>query len=258
MLIDPRSAMILTCPNCAKRYQIADGTIGSAGRTVRCAACGHGWHQAAPAEEPERAAVAPLPDPLPPPPDREADPQPPAAGPTPPPSWAEPPPRAARARAADPDDRPAARFAPERRARRNPEPFWNAAAIVIALILIALILMTKPGGIGGVDLGKHIEPVYQGTALRIAAYEPIWGRVVDGRNLLTVNGRIENPARRELPVPPLRARLRDAEGTLLASWTSPAPLAELPAGSAIGFDTAAIDAPAGAATVEVELSTPRD
>ncbi|MEM8615956.1 MAG: MJ0042-type zinc finger domain-containing protein [Pseudomonadota bacterium] len=35
--------MILTCPECETQYFADDATIGSAGRTVKCAACGHEW-----------------------------------------------------------------------------------------------------------------------------------------------------------------------------------------------------------------------
>ena len=35
--------MILTCPNCETQYFAQDSTIGEAGRTVKCAACGHSW-----------------------------------------------------------------------------------------------------------------------------------------------------------------------------------------------------------------------
>ncbi len=261
MLIGRDPDMILTCPACAKRYLIADNAIGPAGRTVRCAACGHGWHQPPPLEQAERDLVAPPPPETAPAPAAAPAREPIVAPPPPPPSWTEPQRPAAvspRTPPADLDYRPPSRFAEERAPRRNPERLWTAAAILVALALLALILMIRPGGVAGVDLGKPIEPVYQGTALRIAAYEPIWGRIVDGRTVLTVNGRIENPARREVPVPAIRARLRDGEGTLVAAWTAPAPLAELPAGSTIAFDTAAIDVPAQARTVEIELSTPRD
>lgn len=37
--------MILNCPSCDAKYQIAEGAIGANGRNVRCAACGHYWFQ---------------------------------------------------------------------------------------------------------------------------------------------------------------------------------------------------------------------
>lgn len=239
--------MILTCPNCAKRYLVADNAIGPAGRTVRCAACGQGWHQPPPEEVPDRDLVETPPPP--PPPVR--------ANPPPPPSWVEPP-RATEPAPAMAEPPAPTRFEPERRGRRNPEPLWTAAAAVVASALLALTAMLRPGGFAGVDLGRGLVHVETGTALRLQAYEPVWGRVLDGRNLLTVNGRIENPARQALPIPPLHAEIRNADGQLLVAWTSPAPLDELPGGAAISFDTSAVDVPAHAATVDIEFRTPRD
>lgn len=42
--------MILNCPSCSAKYQIADGAIPAHGRNVRCAACGHFWFQKPEAE----------------------------------------------------------------------------------------------------------------------------------------------------------------------------------------------------------------
>jgi predicted Zn finger-like uncharacterized protein len=35
--------MIAQCPACAKRYRLPDDAVPPEGRSVRCAACGHGW-----------------------------------------------------------------------------------------------------------------------------------------------------------------------------------------------------------------------
>lgn len=40
--------MILTCPSCSTRYLVAAESIGSSGRDVRCANCGHVWFESPP------------------------------------------------------------------------------------------------------------------------------------------------------------------------------------------------------------------
>jgi predicted Zn finger-like uncharacterized protein len=58
--------MILVCPACHTRYQVADQVFSRpSGRTVRCANCGHNWHHMAPpvsrvSEEPPPLPSAPL------------------------------------------------------------------------------------------------------------------------------------------------------------------------------------------------------
>ncbi|MHC8491937.1 DUF3426 domain-containing protein [Thalassospira sp. SM2505] len=60
--------MIITCPECSKKYSVKTEAIGPKGRTVRCKSCGNSWHQDPPgAKKPApQAASAPEND-LPPP-----------------------------------------------------------------------------------------------------------------------------------------------------------------------------------------------
>src|SRR5689334_2839660 len=48
--------MILTCPQCDTRYQADGSKFPAAGRNVRCAKCGHVWHQLGPEPEPDPEA----------------------------------------------------------------------------------------------------------------------------------------------------------------------------------------------------------
>ncbi|GEO81985.1 DUF3426 domain-containing protein [Pararhodospirillum oryzae] len=36
--------MIITCPSCAAKFNLPESALGSKGRTLRCAKCGHTWH----------------------------------------------------------------------------------------------------------------------------------------------------------------------------------------------------------------------
>lgn len=78
--------MIIICPSCETHFDVPEAALNPAGRTVRCAHCGHKWHQDPPEAEDFEAASdfddAPLPSPPPPPPppieeEEEEDPPPP-------------------------------------------------------------------------------------------------------------------------------------------------------------------------------------
>ena len=47
--------MIVTCPSCSTRYMSDSSTFQPSGRPVRCAHCGHGWHQDPPEDYSLRA-----------------------------------------------------------------------------------------------------------------------------------------------------------------------------------------------------------
>ncbi len=55
--------MIIHCPSCSARYPVDAASFAPSGRKVRCAKCGHSWHQSPPSES---AGEIP-----PPPPDEE-------------------------------------------------------------------------------------------------------------------------------------------------------------------------------------------
>ena len=54
-IIDP---MLIVCPNCSTSYAIEAASLGSAGRTVRCARCKTTWFADATKSEPELIAAA--------------------------------------------------------------------------------------------------------------------------------------------------------------------------------------------------------
>lgn len=58
--------MIITCPECSKKYSVKTEAIGPKGRTVRCKSCGNSWHQDPPGAKKAAPKPAPQND-LPPP-----------------------------------------------------------------------------------------------------------------------------------------------------------------------------------------------
>jgi predicted Zn finger-like uncharacterized protein len=51
--------MILTCPQCSTRYHVDASSIGTPGRTVRCASCGNRWLAKPPADAPQVVELDP-------------------------------------------------------------------------------------------------------------------------------------------------------------------------------------------------------
>ncbi len=233
--------MILTCPACAKRYRVADNAVPREGRKVRCAACGDSWFQ---------AYVPPEPAPPPPPPQMWAEPVA-AKSPLPLPggglgrgddtgrsAWLRPP---------LPNPRPGGRASGPR--------FGTAdiAAIGVSAMLFALVVLAKPGGIGGFDPAGALAPE-QPNEVRLTIDAPLIGPGIDGAAVLTLFGKLGNPSKRAQRVPPIHVDVRDRNGTLIASWTSPPPLPLLDAGTSVAFETAAGGIPASAAHARVSFA----
>lgn len=273
--------MILTCPECGTQYGVKDSAIPPGGRKVRCASCGHSWHQ-----EPEAGAtdsstdaapVAPVTEPAPAPGDPAAPaarsdeggfvgfeptrPDPPGAElvesptavPVPPPEgWP-----ATRSDEQDWDPEKEIPDAEELRAVRSEDGEdrsrnWTMA-IVIGLLLVALIAaafwFVAPDSLRQ-QVGLTTEP----TPLQLAKGPAERQKLASGNELVVVSGRVINPSREEQPVPAIEAQLRDSAGKLLYSWTIAPPARVLPPGGSASFNSAEMGVPPSGTDSTVTLT----
>jgi len=226
--------MILTCPACDTRYQADEANFPPAGRKVRCAKCGHVWHQqgSAPAPEPDVAALAP-----------EAP---------------EPEPSLSRTRA----------FAPRTLSEPEREPLALGAMAAVAAGWIALIAVVLVIGYAAVKYRQEIAMiwpqsagVYSSLGLKVNSHGIDFAHVdyhresEDGQVVLAVTGTIVNDGDRELPVPQsVRVTLSDANNHELYHWNFTPNVQTLKPGQSAAFLTRLSSPPAAASHLEVRFA----
>ena len=233
--------MILTCTSCGTRYSVDGSKFPAAGRTVRCAKCGHSWHQAAEAAEPL------------------SDPPAPAFDGTPETPVPEP---------VDGGFSPTRDFAPPSVVPEPSAPLAPKLAIIAGWIgLFAVVLLIA---FAAVKYRQHIASiwpqsagVYNGLGLAVNASGLDFRKVdyrretEDGQIVLAVSGEIVNTSSRQLPVPQtVRVTLSDAGKRELYHWTFKPSVTVLAPGQSVPFLTRLASPPSAARILDV--SFPKD
>jgi len=240
--------MILTCPECSTRYQAKDTAFLPSGRRVRCAKCGHSWHQDPPVAEAEAETL--------PPPQPEAP---------------KPEPASEAASEPGPSSEPQARPQPASRAAYVPpaEPGTEATAPVAArpnqmkeqLALaggwIGLVVVVLVIGWAAVSYRKQVATLWPQSATFYSALGlPVnaWGisfadiryrrETEDKETVLAVTGTLVNLTDRELAVPPIHVTLTGEDGHELYHWSFAPDVSMLRAGQRAGFRTRLSSPPA--------------
>jgi predicted Zn finger-like uncharacterized protein len=239
--------MILTCPQCSTRYNADAAKFQPAGRNVRCAKCGHLWHQDPPPAEIDAASDIAVID------DSPEPPPPPAPEPMPP--------------------RPAA-FAPTSpnptisrdtvRMVETPAPVKSRLPGQLATILGWAGLMV---GWTAMVFRQQIATVWPQSASVYAALgmktnatgldiqDVSFQRSTEaGQSVLTVSGILTNPTAHELPVSPVRVGLIDDDRHELYHWTFVPNVMTLRAGQTSKFTTRINDPPPGARHFELRFA----
>jgi predicted Zn finger-like uncharacterized protein len=241
--------MILTCPSCGTRYSVDGAKFPSQGRTVRCAKCGHSWHQA-PEAAPEPEIVQDTPPAAPPP---EVTPGP-APGPAPDPV---PDPVAAS---------PTRAYAPSTAVEQPHAPLGPKLAVVAGWIgLIVVVLLIGASAVRYRQDIAMIWPqsagVYSSLGLKVNAsgidFQSVTYKreIEDGQTVLSVSGTIVNTGSRELPVPQtVRVTLSDTGNRELYHWTFKPNATVLKAGQSVPFTTRLSSPPAAARHLEVRFA----
>lgn len=235
--------MILTCPECATRYQTDPAVFLPDGRKVRCAKCGHVWHQAAPAPEPE-AEFAAIEEPEP------------APSPAPEPVVSQ---RSAYAASpvASADDA----VATPRSATRWLEPAgvalgWIGLAVLILVIGWSALRYRQIVA----SLWPQSSSLYAAMGLKVNALGiDIVGvtyrhQAENGQDVLAISGKLVNITNHELSVPPIRVALFDDDKRMLYHWNFTPDVATLRPGQAETFLTRLPSPPAGARRLEVRFA----
>lgn len=218
--------MILTCPACSTRYLVNPTSIGSDGRMVRCAKCGHTWMQSPPQDMPKTVE----------------------------------PPEAAEARPIPPGSNLPA-FPRRHRRRARAALGWVALVAVVAGAVAAaglyrerIVALWPPAArlYAQLDLAPAAAP---GAGLELRNISLSHDRESD-TDVLVVEGQVANPTDEVLDVPALRGALVAADRRELRHWTFTTDRRRLLPGEIAAFRTELRDPESGATDISITFTAP--
>lgn len=286
--------MIITCPNCQTKYQVADTAIGSAGRKVQCANCRQSWQ--AHAELPESPPPAPKPKivagtdtnpakPTQPASDRlfpdtvesaldqafeeEEQRTRPAAKPAA--NTNDDADETAELRETE-DDAPIDKKLMEKR-RRDLEKRQKRAATKLPLARVrrfvrmtALVTLMTSLGLAYQFRNEivRIYPDLGGLYDLVGINVNIYGlelteletlrSLKDGADVMLITARIRSIVSRNVRVPPILVSILDETEQPIYQWTARAPVEMMSPGDVVSFETQLASAPLNATRVQIEFS----
>jgi predicted Zn finger-like uncharacterized protein len=232
--------MILTCPECSTRYNANDAAFQPAGRRVRCAKCGHAWHQDPPVIDDDIGIV-------------DADPEPEVSSPEP---FAAPQPSPT-------EDAPTPEPEPEAVAHRAGR--FERLGVVggwAGLVIVILVI-----GWGAVSYRQQIARLWpQSASLYKVLGLPVNARGLaftdvnykreteDKQTVLAVSGKLVNISGHERAVPQIRVILTGDRGHELYHWDFTPEVSVLKAGQSASFLTRLSRPPDGARHLTLEFA----
>lgn len=230
--------MILTCPQCATRYFLPDGTVGPEGRIVRCSQCSHVWQALSEAPEPENSPPEPEPTPAAEPEDETST--------------------AALRRSEILRHQKAEEARKQRQAAAVGAAIWaGLAAAVVLLLALAVIFRVQM-----VKLWPGMASAYAAIGLPVNATGLLIDKVdatpqvLGAQRALIVTGQVTNASGQPRPVPAFRVRILDHAGAALAERTILVSGPAIRTGESRRFSLTVANPPPNYEMVEVTLAVP--
>jgi predicted Zn finger-like uncharacterized protein len=215
--------MIIGCPVCRTRFLVDEQALGGrTGRTVRCASCGHTWHQAAPPELHAKEEAARL----------EGRIEPALEVPPRPGAKSEP------ILDASPRPEPAPELPTRQNRSRRAAIRWLVLILLFVLAVLAGVVVARGAVVAIWPSARRLYALVglpaelPGAGLKIEKLVP--ARASEG---LIIEGEIANPGNTTRDVPRLRVALRDAAEKEVQYKIVDPPRPRLPPGAVAHFKT---------------------